>query len=705
MITILAEKPSVAKDIAAVLGASKRNDGYFSNDSYNVTWSFGHLVALGMPDEYGIKEWSLSNLPILPTKFKLVTIKNDGVKKQLNVINKLFNNSNKIIVATDAGREGELIYRLIFSHLKPSINESQIYRLWISDLTPESIKDGFASLKPITDYTNLYYSAMARACADWLVGINFTQAITLSSKKNYPISIGRVQTPTLKIIVDRCLANKNFVSQDFYRPIIIFDVKGNHVPLSCKTSFTTEQEARLNLEGLPNSFLLNFENSKKNVNPPLLYDLTVLQKEAFASFKFTAQETLDLAQSLYEKKIITYPRTDSQYLASNQEQGVSILLRNVLSKSNSDPYQDYIDLDNIGTSKNFNNKKITDHHAIIPTSNFEEYSNCSDREIKLFYLIIKRFVESFGKTAINSNVVISTDYNSLEFSFNNTINYFLGWTYFTSVFNNLFSPFLKKKEEKEKDNYDFLFNCDTGQYQIANFSIDKGKTKAPALLNDSSLLSAMENSGKHIDKEIEEVVKDKGLGTPATRASIIEVLIKREYVDRVKNSLIATDLGISLIDALNGSIIVDAEFTAKMEYRLKMIEKGEESLALFMRETKDFVSSELENVVKGGTLLQGVKSEAEIKNEFTFGLCPKCKNGETRNSKKGAYCSNFKNEEKICDFFIFNKMASKKLSEKNIRDLITKNKTTKIKGFKSKAGKLFEAVVILDDEFKTKFLF
>lgn len=703
MVTILAEKPSVAKDIASVLNATKRNDGFFSNSTYNVTWSFGHLVSLAMPNDYGLKEWSISNLPILPTKFKLIPINNSGAKKQLGVIKKLFNSSDKIIVATDAGREGELIFRLIYNFINPTV--TNIERLWISDLTPETIKEGFKNLKPIKSFDNLYYSAMARACADWMVGINFTQAITLSSQKNYPISIGRVQTPTLKIIVDRFKANRDFISEDFYKPVLIFSEKGNDFELECKTVFKTENIARSQLADLPKNFHLNIEHSKKNANAPMLYDLTLLQKEAFANFKFTAQETLDLAQSLYEKKIITYPRTDSQYLASNQLQGVTSLIKNIVGKINKDPLRDYIDFETIKKSKNFNNEKVSDHHAIIPTVNFGQYENCNNNEIKLFYLIIKRFVESFSMNGTNSNVSIKTSFKGLEFGFSNTINHFLGWRYFTEVFTSKFEQYLGEQKRGNSENFDFLFDANSGSYDLKGYQIEKGNTKAPSLLNDSSLLSAMENSGKLIEEEVTEIVKDKGLGTPATRASIIEVLIKREYIERSKNALVPTELGIYLIDSLRQYSIVDAEFTAKMEYRLNMIEKGTENLKLFMQETKDFVSDELKNIIDAGANLKNVKSETETIKDFSFGKCPKCKHGNIKKSKKGAYCSNFKNEETTCDFFVFKKMASKTLSEKNISDLITKGTTTKIKGFKSKAGKTFEAVVLLDEEYKTKFKF
>lgn len=701
MITVIAEKPSVAQEIAKILKANKRQDGYISNKDYSITWAYGHLITLSMPDKYGYEKWEMNNLPILPGKFKLEPINNKGVKKQLNIIEKLFKNSNEIIVATDAGREGELIYRLIARYLK--ISNKNIKRLWISDLTRESIEKGLMNLKDIKVYNNLYYSAMSRACADWIVGINFTQCITLSSNKKNAISIGRVQTPTLKIITDRFKTSTNFKSKTYYTPVVKIEKDNYTIDLFSEKRYNDKNILLKEISTImEKKEYLEIIKDNSNNNPPNLYDLTSLQKEAFNIYKFTAQETLDIAQRLYENKKITYPRTDSKHLAKSQIQEIKSLL-NFLSESYAlNELNEFIDHENINKSKNFNDKLITDHHAIIPTKYIETFEN--DNNKKIYNLIIKRTIESFSKVAIFENLElrITKNHNIFNKKFNNAK--FKGWLKIKEHF----SAEMKLKEvTEEQDNFKYYKGLVPGECIIKRITSKEGKTKAPALFNESSILTAMENSDKFMgeNNETDNILKDKGLGTPATRASIIETLIKREFICRKKNNLIPTSFGIELINSLGDSKIVSAEYTGEMEYKLREIENGRQSLTDFMHETKVFVQEELKSIREAGKQLKLIKTDKEVEADFSYGSCPKCNNGKMKKSKKGAYCSNFKNENNKCEFFIFKNIASKNLTNKQLKDLVNKGETSLIKGFKSKSNRSFSARIILNKDYKTGFKF
>jgi DNA topoisomerase-3 len=700
MITIIAEKPSVAKEIAKIVHASKREDGFISSNKYCVTWAYGHLITLSMPDKYGYEKWNLDSLPILPEKFKLEPINNPGVKKQLNIIKKLFNKSDEIIVATDAGREGELIYRLIHRYLKIR-KEKCIKRLWISDLTPESIENGLNNLKDISSYNNLYYSAMSRACADWLVGINFTQSITLNSKKKQPISIGRVQTPTLKIITERYLEKLNFVSKDFFVPGITIVLSNIQIDLYSDDKFFDESnlEQFSILEG--KEIELKVERKESNNYPPKLYDLTSLQKDAFSKFNNTAQDTLNIAQGLYEKKLITYPRTDSKYLSQNQVSEVKNLIKKMIELFDIQKVSKTINVNSIDKSQNFDNSKITDHHAIIPTKSLF-YNDLDIKEKQIFSLIAKRTIESFSMVSINSNISFLAVALDREFKNSYSTIKFNGWLRIKDHFKEYFSKTDKDKKSLYIKQFDIFKN---GKHIVEKVINKKSQTKAPPLFNESSILSAMENSDKYNEGLDENILKNKGIGTPATRASIIETLIKRGFVERKKQTLIPTDFGIGLIKALKGSKVTSTDYTGEIEYQLREIERGNQNLKGFMHETKDFVSRELINIKKAGLKLREHKTEKEIKNNFSFGLCPKCKKGQIRKSKKGAYCENFKDENDKCDFFIFSKIASKRLTDNQIKKLVSHGETNEIKNFVSSKKKKFHAKIKLDNNYKTTFKF
>lgn len=679
MITVIAEKPSVARDIAKVLGANTQKEGYLEGNGYFITYAFGHLVGLAEPVEYGYSDkWLKSELPLIPKHFMLSP--NKDAKKQLGIIKHLFNSSKDLIVATDAGREGELIFRWIYEYLSSDI---PFRRLWISDMTDKSIKEGFNNLLPGNSKDNLYFSAKARAESDWLIGMNATRLMTLNN--NTLLSIGRVQTPTLRLIVDRYLDHKNFVIKDYWKPFIVIDNNNpdQQLKLVCDVEFENEDKIHkyvYNLKNLTNC-IVKREDKKEKEAPPKLYSLTSLQKEANGKLNFTADETLKVLQGLYEKhKLVTYPRTDSEYLTDNQIGDV----QNVLNSHKL--YFSEINLvSDISNNSAFNNAKVTDHHAVIPTNIVPDnntLSKLSEKERNLYNLVITRFFQRFSPDCQKEKVVLTTNLEGDIFTFSQTTEVYKGWKIYNI-------------EKDDKITFPVLIK-DQDKKAIFEHSYSKHQTQPKKIHTEASLLSAMETAGKEIENEnLKEQMKGKGLGTPATRSGIIEILIKRSFIERKGKQLIPTTTGIDLIEKVRDHKISIPEWTAEQEYELYKVETGENSYPGYIDSIKNIVG----NIIQE---LDGIKIEQASVESKAIGICPKCQKGNIVEGKKGYGCSEYKDG---CNFVIWKEIAGKKISLSIAKTLIEKRRTKKLEGFISKAQKKFNASLILNNDYKVEFDF
>ncbi|HFK5512577.1 TPA: DNA topoisomerase III [Elizabethkingia anophelis] len=679
MITVIAEKPSVARDIAKVLGANTQKEGYLEGNGYFVTYAFGHLVGLAEPVEYGYSDkWLKSELPLVPDSFKLVG--NKEAKKQLGIIKNLIKNSDSLIVGTDAGREGELIFRWIYDFI--GIKKS-FKRLWISDMTDKSIKEGFNNLLPGNSKDNLYFSAKARAESDWLIGMNTTRLMTLNN--NILLSIGRVQTPTLRLIVDRYLDHKNFVTKDFWKPFIVIDNNNpdQQLKLACDIEFENEEKIQkyvYNLKNLTNC-IVRREDKKEREAAPKLYSLTSLQKDANGKLNFTADETLKVLQGLYEKhKLVTYPRTDSEYLTDNQIGDVQNVLR-----SHKLYFSEVNVISDISNNSAFNNTKVTDHHAVIPTNIAPDnniLSRLSEKERNLYDLVITRFFQRFSPECQKEKVVLTTSLEGESFTYSQTTEVYKGWKMYNI-------------EKDDKITFPILIK-DQDKKTILEHSYSKHQTQPKKIHTEASLLSAMETAGKEIENEdLKEQMKGKGLGTPATRSGIIEILIKRSFIIRKGKQLIPTTTGIDLIEKVRDHKISIPEWTAEQEYELYKVEMGENSYSDYIANIKNIVR----NIIQELDGIKIVKSSVESK---AIGICPKCQKGNIVEGKKGYGCSDYKDG---CNFVIWKEIAGKKISLSIAKTLIEKRRTKKLEGFISKAQKKFSASLILNNDFKVEFDF
>ncbi len=677
MITILAEKPSVARDIATIVGANNKADGYLHGGDYTVTWAFGHLVQLAMPEAYGITGFSKEHLPIIPDEFKLVvrqvrdgkTYKSDsGAAKQLKVIAKLFDECDSIIVATDAGREGELIFRYIFNYLNCT---KPFQRLWISSLTDSAIREGLKQLKEGAVYDKLYYAAKARSEADWLVGINASQALTISAG-NGVYSLGRVQTPTLGMICERYKQNKNFTPQDYYK--VDLEIYGIKASSAVQNDSIPEAElAYQELLALNKLKVLSIDQKEKSENPPLLYDLTSLQKDANKKYSYTAQETLSIAQGLYEKKFITYPRTGSRYIS---EDVFAEIVTTLATLQNDNRWNNIITklLETNLNRVSVNDSKVTDHHALLPTT--VTAHNLNTKEQHIYDMISSRAIESFMPKCIKQCTTISFE---KDYSIKATQIISLGWR---EIHN-------EKNDDEVIENLPFFNQGES--YDISSPEVVHKQTKPKAIHTESSLLSAMETAGRELSDEKErEAMKDMGLGTPATRAATIETLFSRGYIIREGKSLIPTEKGLAVYDVVKDMQIADVQMTGTWENGLVGIECGRLDCETFNNISREFTRQITEELLTKEVITPVVNNL----------LCPKCGKESVRLFDKLAKCTTSE-----CDFTLFRVVAGKRLSDKCLEDLIIKGKTSTIKGFKSKAGKSFDAAVILDSNHKTTFQF
>ena len=680
---IIAEKPSVARDIARIVGATSKQDGYMEGCGYVVTWAMGHLIALAMPEAYGFSVYKAEDLPIRPNPFQLVVrqVRKDKeyhddpvALKQLKVIRSCFDKADRIIVATDAGREGELIFRYIYQHLNC---HKPFDRLWISSLTDKAIREGLSNLKPGNCYDNLYYSAKARSEADWLVGINASRALSIARKGGY--SLGRVQTPTLAMVCRRYIENRDFSSVPFWKLSVLMEKEGLSIKaVGCK-DYENEASAQTALAALRSQSRLMVESVTRKVGstpPPLLHDLTALQKDANKRHGFSADKTLAIAQSLYEKKITTYPRTGSRYISEDVFEEVPVLLRKI-DKALSNPLNRH----------SVDNAKVTDHHAIIPTG--ETPSGLSVDEATIYQMIVTRFLEAFSPDSEEERMQVKFTDGTNTFTWKACRQISLGW----KAVQKGKEAEAEKKEDGNEQVLSLLPNLAEGEIlPLVNAEITEYKTKPKPLYTEATLLSAMENAGKDVeDAESKKAMAECGIGTPATRANIIETLILRDYIRRNKKAIIPTEKGLSVYEIVKDKKIANAEMTGSWELALAAIEARQMPAEKFAQGINSYV----------GTICEELLALApQVQKSYPTYHCPKC-----GNESVGIYTKVAKCRHEGCDFHIFREICGTLLSEDNIRDLITTGRTPVLNGLTSKAGKKFNARLALQDDCTTAFEF
>ena len=681
MKTIIAEKPSVAKEIAHIVGAYKREEGYMQGNGYYVTWAFGHLVQPAMPETYGMKGFHAENLPVIPDPFVLVPrqVKTEngykpdaGVLAQIKIIGKLFDSSERIIVATDAGREGELIFRYLYAYLGC---QKPFDRLWISSLTDTAIREGLRKLEDGSKYDNLYLTAKARSESDWLVGINGTQALSIAAGHG-TYSVGRVQTPTLAMVCERYWENRRFTSEAFWQLHIATDgCDGEVVKLSSSEKWKSKEPATElynKVKAAGSATVTKAERKEKTEETPLLYDLTTLQKEANAKHGFTAEQTLEIAQKLYEKKLITYPRTGSRYIPEDVFAEIPKLLAFIGTQPE---WKDKVRAKAIPTRRSVDDGKVTDHHALLVTG--EKPLFLSKEDSTIYQMIAGRMIEAFSEKCVKDVTAVTAECAGVEFTVKGSVVKQAGWR---AVYG----------EEKEETTIPGWQDGDT--LTLKATSITEGKTKPKPLHTEATLLSAMETAGKEIeDDALRQAMKDCGIGTPATRASIIETLFKRGYMERCKKSLVPTEKGLALNSVVKTMRIADVAMTGEWEKELARIERGELSADTFRKKIEAYTREITSELLSCDKLFGSRDSGC---------ACPKCGTGRMRFYGKVVRCDNTE-----CGLPVFRLKAGRTLSDDEIKDLLTEGHTKLLKGFKSKQGKSFDAVVAFDGEYNTTFVF
>ena len=663
MIVCIAEKPSVGRDIAKVLGAIEKHDGYYEGNGYQVTWTLGHLCCLKEPDDYDEKwkKWSLDTLPMVPPRFGIKLINNSGIKKQFGIVKRLFSQATEIINCGDAGQEGELIQRWVMQHAQA---RCPVKRLWISSLTEEAIREGFRNLSDQSRYNNLYMAGLCRACGDWLLGMNATRLYTLKyGRERQVLSIGRVQTPTLALIVQRDNEIRNFrpepywLLQTIYRDVLFSSTQGRF-----KEKTEGEQTFR-SIIGKP--FIVTDVSKKQGHEAPRqLYDLTALQVDCNKKFGFSADLTLKTIQSLYEKKLTTYPRVDTRYLSDDIYPKCRNILDHVLRESFDTRTQD-----RVGevlpqtlpkTKRVFDSSKVTDHHAIIPTG--VKPSGLSQQEEKVYELIARSFICAFLPDCIYSTTTVTGRVGDREFKTTGKEILFLGWRI-------LYQDVIQDEDPDEKDDSEgkvlpsFVKN-ESGPHQPV---LQSKMTTPPKPYTEATLLQAMETAGKFVEsEELKAVMKENGIGRPSSRAAIIETLFKRNYIIRNKKNINATPTGHQLICFIQYDLLKSCELTGIWEKKVRDIEKGKYDARRFLEELKEQLSvivnsvkadnsqryvssSPTTRIMKEGKekLTTSPKSAHHTSKTVSTGkkrvkdnqLCPVCKKGHIIKGKYSYFCS------------------------------------------------------------------
>ena len=681
---IIAEKPSVARDIARIVGANRREDGFLEGADYLVTWAFGHLITLSMPEQYGYGAYKAEELPIVPQPFQLMVrqirkgkdFEDDPTAlKQLKIIRSCFEKSDQIIVATDAGREGELIFRYIYGYLGC---QKPFRRLWISSLTDKAIREGLAQLKAGSAYDALYLAGKARSEADWLVGINASRALSIARRGAY--SLGRVQTPTLAMICRRYLEHQGFSSVPFWRLQAIVQKDGVLFQTTCAEDFATEGEAQTAFATLSRQSSLVATSVSRKVAampPPLLYDLTTLQKEANRQLGYSADKTLSLAQSLYEKKVTTYPRTGSRYISQDVFEEVPRLL-SALGEELKSPLNPH----------SVDDSKVTDHHALLPTGE-ENTQTLSSDEVAIYQMICTRFVAAFAPNAQEERMQIELTDGTHRFVWRGKQILSQGWKAYTSQGEKTQSD---ESEEAKEELLAELPNVQEGEnLPLDHGAITQHKTKPKPLFTEATLLSAMENAGREIaDTDSRKAISDCGIGTPATRASIIETLLLRDFIRREKKTLLPTEKGLSVYGIVKDQRIANAEMTGNWELALSAIEAGKASAEDFSTRIKDYTAE----------ICRELLALQIAQPQYSTYRCPVCGKDTVGIFPKVAKC-----KSEGCDFHVFRELCGVTLTEAQTKDLLTTKHTTLIKGFQSKAGKKFNAHLVLRGDGSTAFEF
>ena len=679
---IIAEKPSVARDIARIVGTKSKQDGYMEGCGYLVTWAMGHLIALAMPEAYGFSAYKAEDLPFRPNPFQLIVrqvrkdkeyISDPAALKQLKVIRSCFDKVDRIIVATDAGRVGELIFRYIYQYLDC---KKPFERLWISSLTDKAIREGLSNLKPGNCYDNLYHSAKARSEADWLVGINASRALSIARKGGY--SLGWVQTPTLAMVCRRYIENRDFSSIPYWKLSVLTEKEGLSIKaVGCK-DYENEASAQTALALLRSQSRLKVESVTRQVGhtaPPLLYDLTALQKDANRRHGFSADKTLSIAQSLYEKKITTYPRTGSRYISEDVFEEVPALLRKI-GKTLSNPLNRH----------SVDNAKVTDHHAIIPTG--ETPAGLSTDEANIYNMVVTRFAEAFSPNSEEERMQLRFTDGTNTFTWKAYRQISLGW----KAVQKGKEVEAEKKEDSDEQILSSLPNLAEGEVlSLVNADITEHKTKPKPLYTEATLLSAMENAGKDVKEDDKrKAMAECGIGTPATRANIIETLILRDYIRRDKKAIIPTEKGLAVYEIVKDKKIANAEMAGSWELALAAIEAGKMPSDKFAQGINSYV----------GTICEELLSLSSEQKSYPVYCCPKC--GQ---KSVGIYAKVAKCRHETCGFHVFREVCGIHLSEDNIRDLISSGRTPILKGLTSKAGKKFNARLVLGEDYATSFEF
>lgn len=580
----ITEKPSVARDIARLLGANDKHEGYFEGGGYCVTWTFGHLCTLKEPHDYseGWKRWSLGVLPMIPAKFSIKLIPNDSYERQFHVIETLAGQAEEIINCGDAGQEGELIQRWVMQKAGVSC---PVRRLWISSLTDDAIKEGFGSLKPATDYQNLYYAGLSRAIGDWILGMNCTRLYTLKySSPGNVLSIGRVQTPTLALIVQRHREITDFKPEDFWELKSVYRDTTFNATSGRFKKIEEAQAALAKIEG-KDMVIKDVQEKQGRESAPRLFDLTSLQVECNKKWGWTADDTLKLIQSLYEKKVTTYPRVDTTYLSEDIHPKVPKILSDMTPYA---PLTAPVLAGKIAKNKKiFDNSKVTDHHAIIPTGQSPAVLVGDER--KLYHLIALRFIAAFYPDCKFSTTTVMGDVDGVQFKATGKVITDPGWR----------KLYDKEPEDRpDEDGEAILPEFRVGESGPQTPSLLKKTTQPPKYYTEGTLLRAMESAGKTVDdEELRDAMKENGIGRPSTRASIIETLFKRRYIQRQRKSIVPTQAGIDLIDSINEELLKSAKLTGLWENKLRRIERGTYSAAEFIAELKELVGQIVLNVL------------------------------------------------------------------------------------------------------------